>query len=347
VIETANPKIVLPSRTKLTTSLIPARYEEVHKELQDDLKTVDFVALTTDTWTSLKNRAYITITAHYTDSDVKLQSKKLVTLHLTERHTANNLATHLEDVAIEFGIVDKVVTVTTDGGANVKAAVRVLSIKYPGKISNSFIIVYKIIIFLFLLGLWIWVNCFAHGLNLVVRKSIASLPLLEKTIKKCKDIVTYFHSSQPATEALHHFVSQDPLLAGRCLQQEVSTRWNSLAILLQSMVDLEMPLSAALGMLHQFQLNLEREEWDFVKEALKVIDPMYKITRELSSQKYTSISKVCSFVYLLPVPSQNEFDLTVANAPLVCGGVKTAADYLLVGPVKSNSFVVLMIKNFL
>ena len=46
------------------------------------------------------------------------------------------------------------------------------------------------------------------------------------------------------------------------------------------MVDLEIPLSAALGMLHQFQLNLVREEWDFVKEALKVIDPMYKITRE-------------------------------------------------------------------
>ena len=65
------------------------------------------------------------------------------------------------------------------------------------------------------------------------------------------------------------------------------TRWNSLAILFQSMVDLEIPLSAALGMLHQFQLNLVREEWNFVKKALKVIHPMYKITHELSSQKYT------------------------------------------------------------
>ncbi|KAK4009515.1 hypothetical protein OUZ56_018642 [Daphnia magna] len=50
---------------------------------------VDYVALTTDCWTSLNNYSYLTVTAHYINHKMKMMSRVLSTVHMENNHTAH------------------------------------------------------------------------------------------------------------------------------------------------------------------------------------------------------------------------------------------------------------------
>jgi hypothetical protein len=125
-----------------------------------------------------------------------------------------------------------------------------------------------------------------------VSQSIDATPLLGFFLKKCRAIVTYFHTSQPAVQALLKHCSNDTLLVGKQLQQEVITRWNSTFIMLRSLMDLRAPICASLGELHKVNLLLSPDEWELLEELILVLEPCEKVTRELSTQQFPSISRV-------------------------------------------------------
>ena len=98
----------------------------------------------------------MSLTVHFIDQDWKLVSKCLQTSFLPEDHTAVNLADALQDTMREWELsADKVSCLTTDSGANIKAAVQNLG--------------------------WPWLSCFRHNLNLAVSNT------LEKT--ECEQTV--------------------------------------------------------------------------------------------------------------------------------------------------------------
>ena len=112
--------------------------------------------LTTDLWSSATMAPYMSLTVHFIDQDWKLVSKCLQTSFLPEDHTAVNLADALQDTMREWELsADKVSSLTTNSGANIKAAVRNLG--------------------------WPWLSCFGHNLNLAVSNT------LEKT--ECEQTV--------------------------------------------------------------------------------------------------------------------------------------------------------------
>ncbi len=59
------PSYDLPSRKTIPT-LIPKEYKKVMLEIIEDIKECDIksIAITTDMWTSLANKGFITITCH-------------------------------------------------------------------------------------------------------------------------------------------------------------------------------------------------------------------------------------------------------------------------------------------
>ena len=72
---------------------------------------------------------FMTVTVHFIKDD-KMVSRIFSTFHVPETHTAENLAQRLEDVAKEWGIVNKVICVVTDNGSNIVKAINILSNKY-------------------------------------------------------------------------------------------------------------------------------------------------------------------------------------------------------------------------
>lgn len=67
-----------------------ARYLQAKDSLQKKLHGVQGLALTTDSWTSIVNQAYMAVTAHYVSEDSRLQTHVLIVEPLEERHTAKN-----------------------------------------------------------------------------------------------------------------------------------------------------------------------------------------------------------------------------------------------------------------
>lgn len=64
-----NPGYKLPTRKTLSNSLLPKIYQECNEKNQININSAKAVSLTTDTWTSINNVSFMSITAHYLDSN--------------------------------------------------------------------------------------------------------------------------------------------------------------------------------------------------------------------------------------------------------------------------------------
>ncbi|GFS27016.1 zinc finger BED domain-containing protein 1 [Elysia marginata] len=200
LVNVLDPKYEIVSRKRLSTQLLPQRYDHQKKKLIEELSLVEKVSITTGCWTSRANEAYTTITAHYVDPDWNLKAPVLTTRSEGKHHMAENLASELRDTFIEFKIDKKVTTVVKDNSRNVTNAVTIIEAQHQ--------------------------PCFAHTLNLVVRNSLDADDRVRQVINKVKAIVTYFHSSTVATNKLREVhVSRGSV--ARKLKQGVETRWNS------------------------------------------------------------------------------------------------------------------------
>ncbi len=76
------------------------------------------VGLTFDYW-SQNSDSYITETAHFIDEDFNCHNYVLDTIETNDSHTAAYTREVIEKIHIEYGIDQKVVDFTTDGGKNV------------------------------------------------------------------------------------------------------------------------------------------------------------------------------------------------------------------------------------
>ncbi|KAI7792413.1 putative zinc finger BED domain-containing protein 1-like [Triplophysa rosa] len=138
----------LPGRKYFAETAIPELYCKTRDSIVKDLKATNFVALTTDMWSSRNMTPYMSVTAHYISEDHwKLEAKCLETTFIPEDHTAEVLAEALTEVMRDWDIEQsKIACITTDNGANIVAAIRGLR--------------------------WPWLNCFGHNLNLAINYSL-------------------------------------------------------------------------------------------------------------------------------------------------------------------------------
>jgi len=168
-------------------------------ELCRKLSECEHIALTSDGWTDdFRKVSYVTVTAHYFDSDLNLQSCILDTSAVEERKTAEVLANTVENVINSFGFDYSKVTIVTDNAANMIAAFR---------------------------GRCCRVSCFAHCLNLVVTDMLAiDNADFQSMITNCKVLVRHFK----------HTGLQRKL--PRTLKQECPTRWNSTYTMLDAVL---------------------------------------------------------------------------------------------------------------
>lgn len=85
--------------------------DEVRTKIENQLAKVCFVALDTDCWTSISQEGYINVNAHIIDDQWKQQIMTICIEELEERHTAENLADCLQNVAAQFGIQEKMLLI--------------------------------------------------------------------------------------------------------------------------------------------------------------------------------------------------------------------------------------------
>lgn len=123
------PLYSVPSRKQLTTKLLPQEYDIIYSKLKSMLETVADLSITTDMWTSDCNKSYITVTCHFI-FDNHLYSPVLATREVFDSHSGVNIATNLKNIFNEWGIADKIVTMVSDNGSNIKSAINEYLHKY-------------------------------------------------------------------------------------------------------------------------------------------------------------------------------------------------------------------------
>jgi len=90
--------------------------------------------------------------------------------------------------------------------------------------------------------------CVAHTLNLIVNDAITSNEELLNVLKKCRALVGHFKHSVSASTKLKEIQNQMNVPELK-VKQDVSTRWNSSLIMLERLIQIKAPLSAAITFL--------------------------------------------------------------------------------------------------
>lgn len=259
-----NPSYSLPSRKTVSSTLLPAKYEEVYTKTKEIIKEATAVTITTDCWTSCKNESYIAVTAHYITPDFKPKSLLLETTTLDERHTSTVLANELRRVITEWNLQNKILLVVSDNAANIKKA-----IKDELK--------------------WRHLPCMAHTVNIIVQKALEEVsPLVEKT----KSIVSYFKRSTTAKVKLDLYQKQNNK-EPKMLVQSVATRWNSVYYMFERMLELKEEVRASLAALGKEDIAmLSNQEFDIINQVVKLLKPLEAVTKILSGERYVTLSSV-------------------------------------------------------
>lgn len=116
-----SPNFKLPSRRKLTRDISQLGGDAKGK-LSDLLSKVTYVATTADSW-SAHNRSFLGMTVHWVNV-VSLKREKAVLgiKEIVVQQTGTYLAKAMMDLHRKFGISSKVISTTTDNGANYVSA---------------------------------------------------------------------------------------------------------------------------------------------------------------------------------------------------------------------------------
>ena len=272
------PRYIPPSRKHLTNEILPKYYNDAASSLRLILSQVKHVALTTDIWTSDSNRAYITVTCHFIYND-KCEARVLATKEMFGSHTADNIARELNEISTQWNIRNKIVTVVSDNGANIKKAVNDCFQKHHHP-------------------------CVVHTLHLSITEAITSVDNLGFILKKCRSIVGHFKHSVVANGKLKS-VQEQMNLPFLKVNQEVSTRWNSTFIMLERLLLIKDPLCVVVANLPSAPEFLDAEEWKTLEDCVKVLQPSNELTTVLSGEKYPTLSVV--------IPLLRGFQFTVRN----------------------------------
>lgn len=160
----------------------------------------------------------------------------------------------------------------------------------------------------------VWhLGCFAYKLNLVVRNAIKNTTEVKKVQGKVKAIVSFFHHSVKASDKLGALQVQHGT-GKKKLIMDVETRWNSTFYMLERFQEQHQEITTTLCMLGRGNMCLSGDELEIVKKSISVLQPFESVTKELSSEKITCLSKVIPMIkalrsYMSPMNDTERLEL--------------------------------------
>lgn len=143
-------KELSPNYKPLSRQTVAKRLKKNYKEYITNLKLIlnqiNKIALTSDLWQNRNGTHFLTLTAHFFDLNLEYVSLIISFKRFTGRKLSDKLERFITKELDKLNISDKIVSITTDNGADVKKAT---SVHFGTRIS-----------------------CFAHNLNLTVKNSL-------------------------------------------------------------------------------------------------------------------------------------------------------------------------------
>jgi len=195
------PDYSIPRRKKLTSDLMPRLREELEAAMLTKMRNIRALSLSVDSWTSMANEIFLAVTCHGITSEWKLESFLLEAVPVYEDETGAHIAETIQEVMDYWDIsMERIVSITSDGAANMRNAVEAV-LQVP------------------------WIYCAAHVINRAVRLGL-DCDEVKPLIDKCKRISRFFRSSPKGGRTL---IQKQLALHLPALRMKIDnkTRWGS------------------------------------------------------------------------------------------------------------------------
>lgn len=253
------PRYKVISRNTCLENFIVPLYHKTVAAVKSELDSAVNHSFTTDAWTNRSMSSFITTTVSYINpKEFTLKSFVLDTLHVTDRHTSDNLSKFLGDVEEKWNLRD--VIGISDNASNIQSAFAKHGIPHFG--------------------------CFAHTINLAVSKGLEDRDnsVIKRLIGRARSLVSTFRHSYIKTEDLR---KNEQLLDLQQLQlvTDVCTRWNSVYYMIKRLLDVYPAIYGALYASPDKHLLLGDEDRKNLEELTEILQPFEKATRMVSSEK--------------------------------------------------------------
>ena len=204
-----------------------------------------------------------------------MKNHVLQTRAFNEAHTGQNLSTFLHDVCLEWKLSDKKPALVTDNARNMLLAGASAEMEPH-------------------------IRCIAHTINLSSQKAL-KVETVSALLVKLRKLVTFFHRSPKACEALREVQAQLKL---KQLVHDVSTRWNSSLDMMERLWEQQAAVTLTTRKMKsrgrgESLPSLTEEDINLMPEVIKLLTPLKTATKILSEEKTPTISIIApTLLYL-------------------------------------------------
>ena len=264
----------------------------------EEMREAEFVACTTDFWTSVANDSYIGVTAHFIGEDFTLKHRLLCLRKYSSDKTGDNIRNTFTAIIVEWQFQDKLEAVVTDAAANCIKAFEKSNFEH--------------------------ITCNAHNLHNAVCHAL-KLETVESLMKSVRAIVGHFKHSSKQEEKLKNKQQSLGKPVSK-LQQEVVTRWNSTFNMIDSILDNEESVDSVLKESKKHSdLQLAKSQWKQLRAFHDVLVQPAQITEQMSGSSYPTMSLIWPM-----------FTTLVSNLDAVKGVARAFADTIAAGIRQRN-----------
>jgi hypothetical protein len=165
-------KTMNPSYQKMSRTTIKNECMRIFLSQKKILKHVNKISLTCDLWTSNQTICYMSLVAHYIDSDWNMQCRVISFLELDPPHTGVVISQAIFECLSDWKIEDKIATINLDNASSNDVAARQPMSKFTARGS------------MFFHGKFFHVRCSAHILNLLVSDGLKAIDSLIENIRQ-------------------------------------------------------------------------------------------------------------------------------------------------------------------
>ncbi|XP_060972145.1 zinc finger BED domain-containing protein RICESLEEPER 4-like [Cannabis sativa] len=306
LIRQLEPRLETISRMTIARDIYQLYLDE--KEVMRGVMKKVRVSLTTDTWTSIQNINYMCLTAHWIDSDWKLQKTIINFCQITD-HNRETIGTEIESCLNQWGI-HKIFTITVDNTSTNSTAIEYVLRKFKSK-RHAII----------LDGELLHLRCCAHIVNLIVTDGLKEK---NESIAAIRNAVKYVRSSPSRLLAFKECVKAEDIECKGLLCLDVPTRWNSTYLMLECALKFQKAFDRIkTDKNYRYYFTEEdngkskegppnEDDWENARIFVKFLKTFYEVTLKFSGSSY-----VTSNLYFQEICEiQNEL-ITLSKSKLI------------------------------
>lgn len=264
------PDLQLGTRSTMGADCIEMYRREKAKVQAILQATSNRISLTYDLWSSLNTDDYICLTAYFIDNDWNLQ-KKVLNFCLMPPYDETSLAEKILDFLVDWGIGNKVSTITMRSSLTNDFPVELL--KGQLNLSQG--------------SLWdaeyFHIRCCAHTIELIAQEGLKEIAM---SLHKIRESIKYIKGSQTGEQKFLECVSLISLDDKNGLRQDVPSWWSSTFIMLDSALSYR----EAFMLLELSDLNYKdcpsKSEWNKVEKIGNLLAVLYDINCVFSNTKH-------------------------------------------------------------